>query len=238
MIVRVSRGWDDGVLCSLPSGGFNSDFPRVSIFRIVDCLDMAERSVHVLRWATQQGTPPKRHEHIWRYLDHLSRRLYHWALVYHMTAVKYFSALTLWLISSKEQPRSTNEPSGVEILDCCFHQRLWWSRVCESARRPWSIIWFQYGNMIPGRPVSVAALVCLYKRKYTIRSPPSCCAYSQHGAGPARLSTLTQICWNSRGRRARGEKFTFVALPRNEWIGANAWGASGNRGELGKTKVR
>ena len=31
-------------------------------------------------------------------------------------------------------------------------------------------------------------------------------------------------CWNSRGRRARGDKFTFVALPRNEWIGANAWG--------------
>ena len=29
-------------------------------------------------------------------------------------------------------------------------------------------------------------------------------------------------CWNSRGRRVRGEKFTFVALPRNEWIGANA----------------
>jgi hypothetical protein len=40
-----------------------------------------------------------------------------------------------------------------------------------------------YGNMIPGRPVSVAALVRLYKRKYTIRSLPSCCAYSQH-AGP------------------------------------------------------
>ena len=26
-------------------------------------------------------------------------------------------------------------------------------------------------------------------------------------------------CWNSWGRRAREEKFTFVTLPRNEWIG-------------------
>ena len=33
-------------------------------------------------------------------------------------------------------------------------------------------------------------------------------------------------CWNSQGRWAWGEKFTFVALPRNEWIGASTWGIS------------
>ena len=29
-----------------------------------------------------------------------------------------------------------------------------------------------------------------------------------------------------KGHRARGEVLTFVALPRDKWIGANAWGIS------------
>ena len=33
-------------------------------------------------------------------------------------------------------------------------------------------------------------------------------------------------CWNSWGCWAWGEKFMFVTLPQNEWIGANMWGIS------------